>query len=354
VRAGGGPRGMTLAHAPRRPLAWTMPNGASPSPRTETLLSTQTRPANFLAARGTGGSDNPDLSCVPNYRGRADSRGRADGHPRVPPGIQKRFRARKRPTGWGVARDDRGGPGTWADSRPLPICGDNRSWSVEVRGNTGVADLRRATGFTEIARGGCSWRERRRQGTVFEKAASIPERAIPRPFSDDHQHHVVDGLKDGPPASGGGGGGRGSATQTSSGAIRGACVRGATTSASIAFHLGWRSKRGDRGRKARGIAALHQLRMGAPVSWPQLRRRNLDLVWRGAHYGVENTARHRGGRRRLGATAEIFLRLVSAASDRDCETRDGHRPLRVRGTGRAKRSRRPPGVPHLRHRTTAA
>ena len=76
---------------------------------------------------------------------------------------------------------------------------------------------------------------------------------------------------------------------------------------------------------------------------PQLRRRNLD--WLSAHYGVENTARHRaGGDAR--ATAEIFLRLLSAASDRDCETLDDIDRLLSRGTGRRKRRRRPPALPH--------
>lgn len=76
---------------------------------------------------------------------------------------------------------------------------------------------------------------------------------------------------------------------------------------------------------------------------PHLRRRNLD--WLSAHYGVENTARHRaGGDAR--ATADIFLRLLSAAGDRDCESLDDLDRLLSRGTGRRKRRRRPPALPH--------
>ena len=76
---------------------------------------------------------------------------------------------------------------------------------------------------------------------------------------------------------------------------------------------------------------------------PQLRRRNLDYL--SMHYGVENTARHRaGGDAR--ATAQIFLRLLNAADDRGCETLDDIDRLLSRGTGRKKRRRRPPVMPH--------
>jgi len=76
---------------------------------------------------------------------------------------------------------------------------------------------------------------------------------------------------------------------------------------------------------------------------PQIRRRNLDSL--SAHYGIENTARHRaGGDAR--ATAEVFLHLLGAATDHGCTNLDDVDRLLSRGTGRRKRRRRPPALPH--------
>lgn len=75
---------------------------------------------------------------------------------------------------------------------------------------------------------------------------------------------------------------------------------------------------------------------------PQIRRRNLDSL--SNYYGVENKARHRaGGDAR--ATAEVFIHLLGAATERGCATLDDVDRLLSRGTGR-KRRRRPPALPH--------
>src|SRR6185312_8556636 len=52
---------------------------------------------------------------------------------------------------------------------------------------------------------------------------------------------------------------------------------------------------------------------------PRLRRRNLDAV--SYYYDVVNTARHRAGGDAM-ATSQVFLRLLDAARDHDCETLD--------------------------------
>lgn len=76
---------------------------------------------------------------------------------------------------------------------------------------------------------------------------------------------------------------------------------------------------------------------------PQVRRRNLDALQH--FYGVENHARHRAGGDAV-ATAEIFLRMLRAARESGYETiQDLDRAL-SRGTGRKKRRRRPPALPH--------
>lgn len=76
---------------------------------------------------------------------------------------------------------------------------------------------------------------------------------------------------------------------------------------------------------------------------PQLRRRNLDAL--SAYYDIVNTARHRaGGDAR--ATARVFLRLLDAARDHGCATLDDLDGLLSRRTGKKKRTRRPPALPH--------
>jgi len=84
---------------------------------------------------------------------------------------------------------------------------------------------------------------------------------------------------------------------------------------------------------------------------PEIRRRNLDSL---AHfYGVENTERHRaGGDAR--ATAQIFLRLLDAAHGRGCRSVDELELLANARTGRAKRRRRPPAMPHGARDDTSA
>lgn len=76
---------------------------------------------------------------------------------------------------------------------------------------------------------------------------------------------------------------------------------------------------------------------------PQLRRRNLDSLQH--FYGVQNYARHRAGGDAV-ATAEIFLRMLGAARDQGYETLDDLDNAVSRGTGRKKRRRRPPALPH--------
>jgi DNA polymerase-3 subunit epsilon len=76
---------------------------------------------------------------------------------------------------------------------------------------------------------------------------------------------------------------------------------------------------------------------------PQLRRRNLDALQN--FYGVENYARHRAGGDAV-ATAAVFLRLLDAARDRGYSSLDDLEYAISRGTGRRKRRRRPPALPH--------
>ncbi|MDB4876205.1 MAG: polymerase epsilon subunit [Gemmatimonadetes bacterium] len=76
---------------------------------------------------------------------------------------------------------------------------------------------------------------------------------------------------------------------------------------------------------------------------PQLRRRNLDSVTR--HYGIDIGARHRAGGDAF-ATAQVLLRLLDAARDRECNTLDDVERLLRGGTSRPKRPRRPPAMPH--------
>jgi DNA polymerase-3 subunit epsilon len=76
---------------------------------------------------------------------------------------------------------------------------------------------------------------------------------------------------------------------------------------------------------------------------PQLRRRNLDALQN--FYGIENEARHRAGGDAV-ATAAVFLRLLDAARDRGYTTLDDLDYAISRGTGRRKRRRRPPALPH--------
>lgn len=76
---------------------------------------------------------------------------------------------------------------------------------------------------------------------------------------------------------------------------------------------------------------------------PQLRRRNLDALQN--FYGVENHARHRAGGDAI-ATAAVFLRLLDAARDRGWTNLDDLEDALSRSTGRRKRRRRPPALPH--------
>jgi DNA polymerase-3 subunit epsilon len=76
---------------------------------------------------------------------------------------------------------------------------------------------------------------------------------------------------------------------------------------------------------------------------PQLRRRNLDALQN--FYGVENHARHRAGGDAV-ATASVFLRLLDGARDRGWSSLDDLTYAMTRGTGRRKRRRRPPALPH--------
>lgn len=76
---------------------------------------------------------------------------------------------------------------------------------------------------------------------------------------------------------------------------------------------------------------------------PQLRRRNLDSL--SDYYGIVNSARHRAGGDAM-ATAKVFLRFLKEARSRECDTLDDlQRLLRV-PTGRKKKRRRPPALPH--------
>jgi DNA polymerase-3 subunit epsilon len=76
---------------------------------------------------------------------------------------------------------------------------------------------------------------------------------------------------------------------------------------------------------------------------PQLRRRNLDSL--SDYYGIVNTARHRAGGDAM-ATAKVLLRFLKEARSRECDTLDDlQRLLRV-PTGRKKKRRRPPAMPH--------
>lgn len=76
---------------------------------------------------------------------------------------------------------------------------------------------------------------------------------------------------------------------------------------------------------------------------PTLRRRNLDAL--SLHYGIVNTARHRAGGDAV-ATADAFIRLLDAASDRGCDTLDALE--RIMATPTASRRRRPrrSALPH--------
>ena len=76
---------------------------------------------------------------------------------------------------------------------------------------------------------------------------------------------------------------------------------------------------------------------------PQLRRRNLDSL--ASFYGVDIRARHRAGGD-AEATAKVLLRLLDAARDRGCATVDDVERLLAPGTGKRKRRRRPPAMPH--------
>ena len=85
---------------------------------------------------------------------------------------------------------------------------------------------------------------------------------------------------------------------------------------------------------------------------PQLRRRSLDYV--SAHYGVENTARHRaGGDAR--ATAQVLVRLLRDLERRGCSTwTDLEHLMGIRTGRRKRRGRRPPAMPHPVTRDTTA
>jgi DNA polymerase-3 subunit epsilon len=76
---------------------------------------------------------------------------------------------------------------------------------------------------------------------------------------------------------------------------------------------------------------------------PRLSRRNLDAI--SAYYDIVNTARHRAGGDAV-ATAKVFLRLLDAARDRDCETLEDVQRLLAARTSRRKKKRRPPALPH--------
>ena len=76
---------------------------------------------------------------------------------------------------------------------------------------------------------------------------------------------------------------------------------------------------------------------------PQMRRRNLDALQN--FYNVENYARHRAGGDAV-ATASVFMRLLDGARDRGWSTLDDLEYAMSRGTGRRKRRRRPPALPH--------
>jgi DNA polymerase III subunit epsilon len=76
---------------------------------------------------------------------------------------------------------------------------------------------------------------------------------------------------------------------------------------------------------------------------PQLRRRNLDSL--ASFYGVDIRARHRAGGD-AEATAKILLRLLDVARDRGCSTVDDVEKLLAPGSGKRKRRRRPPAMPH--------
>ncbi|HEX6058410.1 MAG TPA: exonuclease domain-containing protein, partial [Gemmatimonadaceae bacterium] len=85
---------------------------------------------------------------------------------------------------------------------------------------------------------------------------------------------------------------------------------------------------------------------------PQLPRRSLDWVTR--HYGIEIEARHRAEGDAV-ATAHVLLRLlVDARREHGVECWDSLERLLARRTGRAKRSRRPPAMPHPVSRDTTA
>ena len=76
---------------------------------------------------------------------------------------------------------------------------------------------------------------------------------------------------------------------------------------------------------------------------PQLRRRNLDSL--AAFYGIDIVGRHRAGGDAI-ATAQAFLRLLDAARDRGCVSLDDVDRVLAQRTGRRKRRRRPPALPH--------
>jgi DNA polymerase-3 subunit epsilon len=76
---------------------------------------------------------------------------------------------------------------------------------------------------------------------------------------------------------------------------------------------------------------------------PQIRRKNLDAV--AYHYGIDIVGRHRaGGDAR--ATAEVLLRLLKAADEHEIETFADLDQLLRKPSGRRKRKRRPPAMPH--------
>ena len=75
---------------------------------------------------------------------------------------------------------------------------------------------------------------------------------------------------------------------------------------------------------------------------PNLRRRNLDSV--ANYFGIEIGSRHRAGGDAL-ATAQILLRLLDTAHDRGCTTLDDIEQL-SRAPSFARRTRRPPALPH--------
>jgi DNA polymerase-3 subunit epsilon len=84
---------------------------------------------------------------------------------------------------------------------------------------------------------------------------------------------------------------------------------------------------------------------------PQLPRRTLDHV--AAHYGVDIRARHRAAGDAV-ATAHVLLGLLRDARDRGVgRWHELERLLNAR-TGRARRRRRPPAMPHPVRRDTTA